>query len=403
MGQIEINTGNPSAIDIRKINRVVAVMTTVRAGTSLISSLLDAHPNVLSTPDCVLMYITKFWDEYGHLPAEQMIDKFTDQYAVLFDANDASLSSDVSDNIGADLNFTRMGANRDESLYVDRTKFKEIFLATLPEGKNLDRKLLFQAVHYAYTAAWGHQTTDPLISFGLHIAHDTSVATMLEDFPDTHFLQMVRHPVLGLASHFRMHTRQGQVEPQSAVGTMNMARYMGAPNPEENRDRWRAIRLEDLHSQPRDILQRMCDWLELPWDDSLLDSTQNGMKWWNEKNSIQLSGMNSMIPSQQFKEFLPAFDRFRLDVLFAPKCDAWDYPVKSIHRNLAVKLMVLPLLAFPLKMELLSIFSKTTSPRGLGFFSQLSERWTAYYRGRRFMVGAWLRTFKDSRTEVALL
>ena len=40
--------------EVAGIERVVAVMTYMRSGSGLMSSLLDNHPNVISTPDSVL-------------------------------------------------------------------------------------------------------------------------------------------------------------------------------------------------------------------------------------------------------------------------------------------------------------------------------------------------------------
>ena len=119
---------------------------------------------------------------------------------------------------------------------------------------------------------------------------------------------------------------------------------------------------------------------------------------------MQISGFSSTITSQKYDEFLPAFDKLRLNVLFGPKFEAWNYPVHRWHRNPLVRLAILPFLVLPFKMEILAIARAwRSSPTGLGLKERASTVSRAWYLGRRLLMKMWLDTFKKRRSEVPLL
>ena len=394
-----MTTDNHLASEAQKIDRVVAVMTTIRAGSSLMSSLLDAHPNVATSPDCILMGLYEFWQIHNSRPKNELVESFMDYYAVLFDHKGQCKCRRVGPDFGDYLNLSNMGPNRDEPLYVDKEAFKINCLGALGDEHPISRKRFFQSVHLAYSKAWNHCVENPMVSFGLHIAHEDKVTEFLEDFPDAFFIQMVRHPINAMGSQLRMLRFRGEIQADTGVGIMAMARYMGSPVPAKNRSQWRAVRLEDLHHNSRETMEKLCSWLDLPWNDSLLFSTVNGKQWWNEKNSIQISGSSNAIPAQRFQQYIPWFDRFRLDVLFVPKLDAWGYPVNSIHRRWVIRIVILPLLLLPFKIELISIFRSNANSS----WRRIINGVQAFYQGRKFLAAAWIRTFRDKRTEVDLL
>ena len=130
----------------------------------------------------------------------------------------------------------------------------------------------------------------------------------------------------------------------------------------------------------------------------------NDKQWWNDKHTVQVSGFSDVIVSQKFEHYLPAFDRFRLNILSAAKCQVWEYPLPRWYRSLAARLLILPLLALPFKMELISLTSYWPSVRNVEtFMSTMRAAFRAVYLERRMLLRLWLGTFTKRRTEVALL
>ena len=286
--------GSATSIDVRELNRVVCVMTHLKSGSGLMSSLLDDHPNLISLPDDILMGFQEFWDSHHHLAPAELIAAFNVYYAVIFDARDTCDSPRLGSNIGDLLNWENLGDDRNECLQVDREWFERRMTELIGQDSPVSRKLFFQAVHLAYAEAQGRDIKDPVIVFGLHITHTWLVESFLEDFPDALFLQMIRHPIWGTGSHFRGLHSTGYMDPTVGFGTMYWALYCGIPYPAENRERWLGVKLEDVHLKPRQTMQALADWIGIPWNESLLQSTLNGKKWWNDKKGIQVNGFNNV-------------------------------------------------------------------------------------------------------------
>jgi len=407
-----MSTKSINNLDVHQLEQVVCVMTHLRAGSGLMSSLLDGHSNLIGTPDDILLGYYEFWDKYGHLPANQIVSSFLEYYAVLFDAWGTCMCPRAHPQVGDLLNWTTLGADRNEALHVDQEGFKRVMTDLVGTEDKINRKLFFQALHVAYAEALGRQVEDPQIVFGMHIAHAAPLRKFYEDFPDGKFLQMVRHPISNLGSHFMHYRESGHLSPTTASSAIGVV--VGRPDvPLQRRSQWRGVRLEEIHQNPRETMQRVCDWLQIPWDDALLKSTVNGKQWWNEKSEPQVTGPSDVIISQSFEEYIPAFDRFRLNVLSAKRCLADGYEVKAIYQWTATRLLVLPLLVIPFKIERMCLFSvrqgppssddSTIKPKSKSVISSISGAIHGYYRGRRVMVGAWLRLFTKEHNDLEMI
>ena len=386
-------------IEAKQLNRVVAIMTYGRSGSGLMYSLLDNHPNVVSTPDCVLTSFYDFWEEYGHLPAKELVPSFVDYYAGMFDAREGIKGPRGGPDFGEYAGFTRLGPEKNERLEVDKAAFGERLTQIIGEEHPVSRRLFFQGLHVAYAEALGREVQDPIIVFGLHTPGSLSVQPLVDDFPDAVFLQMIRHPIRCLGALFRHHQVTGSGAPGRVGACSRRIFYPPVGGP-----RWKGVRLEDLHESPRETLEKICGWLDLPWDDSLLHSTITGMQWWNENNTLAVSGFSTAISSRSYAEYIPAFDRFRLNVLMASIYLRWGYDLHPLYRGIAVRLIMLPLLMLPFKMEIVSMSSIKTSRSGVrGFIQRLAAAGRGYYLGKKFLLRVWVRLFVGRPSKLQVL
>lgn len=366
------------------------------------TSLLDFHPNIISTPDDVLGGFHDFWCEMGHLNRNDLINKFIEYYAMLFDARLKNSGNVYSGEI---LGFTKLGLNRDELLYVDKEKFKNSMKRLIIKKNQISRKLFFQSLHIAYAEALGRKINNPVIVFGLHNTNSPErLKTLLEDFKDVKFIQMVRNPVHVVASRFRWQSRVGKDVLRGFGRAIINASRGGVCDPTTPSGNWRAIRMEDLHLYPNKTLKKLCSWLEFPWDESLLKSTVNGKKWWNLKGSIQVSGFSKDIASQSFDEYLPFVDKLRISILLSRKCTSWKYHIPYFSGSIIAKLFILPFLIFPFKMEFMSLsfLGGDSSKNRNTLFFILWQIISGFLRVRLALFQVWLTSFKKSN-EVELL
>jgi hypothetical protein len=263
-------------------------------------------------------------------------------------------------------------------------------------------------MHVAYSKALGREVSDPIIVFGLHsLSYPQRLQGLMEDFSDVYFLQMVRHPLRATASRFR---RQiiNDVAISSFYRIIRGVSRGGLTDPSTSADRWKAIRMEDLHRAPEDTMKNICHWLHLPWNKVLLQSTIHGKQWWNEKQSAQISGFNPSISLQSHKEYLSKLDRLRLNVLLGKKCVSWDYSTPWWSKNLIMKLVVLPLLVVPFKMELMvwstmiTNIQKDNGPLTTKAWLCFRTLIGGFGLGRIALFRAWLLTIRGHHNEVQL-
>lgn len=370
------------------LERVVAIVFYGRSGSYFMQSLLDWHPNVISMPPYLPPGFYEFWAQYGHLPGRELIDGFVDYYPVLFDARSQCKSPVCGFDAGEVSGLTRMGPERNEHLGVDRTTFIRSLENIIGNEDRVSRKWFFQAIHVAYTEALGRQINpDPIIIFQLHTPAPSRALKLIEDFPDTLFLHVIRHPRQSLASHFAVYYKQGNLaEP---TGVMSGIFFGGVPILPEYKQHSRAVRLEDLHNHPRETLQKVCEWLGLPWDDMLMKSTFDGKQWWNVRGSAQISGFSKVTISNKYRKYITPLDKFRLDVLLAPKYQAWNYVIPRWYLSTPVKLLTLPLLSIPFKMEFITVWASLKPNRqSMGIFAGR----TVYTR--KLLARAWRATFR---------
>ena len=344
-------------IDPADLTTIVAVFTSGRSGTSLISSLLDGHPWVATTPDDVLIGFYVFWEEFGDLECNELIEAFIDQFGALFDGA-VTCKNVKSGSCGGEKNgFTTMGENRDQTLSADVDVFRASMKIPLPAGKTVTRRLFTQAMHLAYCDAIGHRLEKgAIISMGLHSTSRPGVTALTEDFVNVRLLHMVREPIQTLGSHFRHKQGAGDLNPRTPWMVVRNRFLSGSPALENVKFQSRAVRLEDLHQAPKRTMMAVCGWLGIPWDDALLHSTFNGLKFWNDKTSAhQVSGFSKEIIAQKHEAYISRFDRFRYTVIFARRFQAFGYCLpNTILRQPIVFAMLLPLFVLPFRTEMLA-------------------------------------------------
>ena len=132
------------------------------------------------------------------------------------------------------------------------------------------------------------RSANPLIVYQGHNPQFAQIEHLILDFsPNLKFVHCVREPLPSLGS-WLAHVRSGELGGALDLSFRVLGRAIdhakpilnqwpgdGAKPPlvSWNERNTRAVRLEDLHQRPRETLERLCAWLDIPWDDALLQST----------------------------------------------------------------------------------------------------------------------------------
>lgn len=90
------------------------------------------------------------------------------------------------------------------------------------------------------------------------------------------------------------------------------------------------MRFEDIKCNPRDELQKLCNEWEIPWSETLMKTTGNGVQWqvYNERKYIKDFDLEPVY--NLYEEYFSEYDRFRLALICAPWQKEYGYPVVDI-------------------------------------------------------------------------
>ena len=379
------------------INDVTAIVFLGRSGSVFLQSLLDNHSQVIMFGGCHLAFYYDFWEKKGETApnTEILIREFCAYFACFFDAY-AYCPLIQGSQPAYEMGLADMGPDRNERAEANREKFISALSVMLANFSKVDRKTFFQAIHVAFTIAINQsehldQAKLPIIVHQLHVNCPTMVSKLCSDFPKTKILHMIREPFQTLGSHFK----------EFGYGCNVMHKFYFNGFPQAGAERSKAIKLEDLHSQPKPTLEKIIQWLGIGWEDSLLESTFNGKKWWNMKNTEQVSGFNKVIISKNHGGFYYKLDNYRFKVLYSKRFKLWGY-----HSNREIskleRFLLLPLLFIPFKMEVID-WRKNISTRGLGGLKHAIFDWLHRTKRRNYLIAAWKYSLTDEVREVPLL
>lgn len=326
--------------------KVVTIFYYGRSGSYFLHSLLDSHPNVVSIPPGCLLTFFDYWENHCHLPKNELIKSFVLEYSEMLtpDVSPGNVCYDTIRNLGRDKNIT---------LKVDVNLFIQSLCSLLEPVTTVTRRNLFIAIHLSYYMALGLKIPESfIIVFQAHNYSNDVVIKLLNDFPATKFIHTVRYPIQALGSHIKIHAVNfKEIFGFNATSFFSLieAAVDGAVEwfPGYNKIA-RAVRLEDLHTRSPEILLKICEWLDIPWNDSLLESTIAGHAYsFSSSYSGAVNGFTTQTISVTHDDIYTAFDKFRFELLFKDRCQAWKYPVSTFEDDGIVE----RLMQYPFKME----------------------------------------------------
>lgn len=342
------------------IRGVIAVQNYGVSGSTLLQSLLDEHPEVVSIPGLYAQQLYPFYDQCGHLPFQELANAFRERFGFFFDREKA-----LTDPNPLSLGLHQMGPNRDEPLLVDMMEFFDAlgdhYRPHEAEPQETRRRHFIVAAFLAYHAARAQKR--PLagqvwILYPIHSLPLRYAQWMRADFEQHRIIHMVRDPLRNLASTMRFTASKPEWwifdGLQRAVAQIltdhqifaEITRVNGyRPFFDDNEIPSVAIRLEDLHENPKPVMLALVAWIGIAWDECLLHSTFAGKQWWNRPESKRVSGTDPSMNHRPIDDMLSARDRFILAPLLCRQYRAWGYgkPASRLQLLLHAPLLLLPL------------------------------------------------------------
>ena len=334
--------------------KITAMIHFGRSGTGLLHSLIDGHPEVSTLPS---IYFSEFFDHstWEKIIAggwEEMADRFTTTYAVLFDASSAikiaSKGKKFIHNIGRKEGMTNVGTERDEVVSVDKKVFIKELNQLMDYHDRLDAVAFFKLVHSAYEKALHNHNKKSLIFYHIHNPDVNAHLNFLRLAPNTNWLMMVREPLQSCESWLMSGNifRDNDYK-QIAVRIFQMLFEVDqAIFRNENSI---GVRLEDLKEYPKETIQALCGWLGIKEKDSLYQMTAQGKKWWGDPSSPDftkegMSPFGKISINRKLGSVFSKNDQFILRTLFYPFSVRFGYTEENLEQFKNDLLSIRPML-----------------------------------------------------------
>lgn len=333
--------GMASAIrhfDLAGMQRAVAICCWGSSGSLLLASFLDGHGDVVMLPGHLSCAIYPFFDNYRSLSLREklMIYPF--------------LSNDIGDHFKG---FFRGECPISGADYFAALNAAFEVYGELPAEFLESRRVFFQLLHVVYCVALGRLPTSsrPLIVYAQHELNEGLANYLVEDFPQTRFVHTVRDPITNcgrLFEHYLISTGFMAAAYVISHQTIGDAPHLNMES------RTLAVRFEDMHLHLQETMRAVVDWLGLPYQPSLLESTWNGRPFVVSRGTTTWSGAR---PAQAVRDCrnVSFTDRCLLYAVLYENFAGWNYRCPRIFRHASVRIVTCILfLIIPLRIEILT-------------------------------------------------
>ena len=300
-----------------------------RSGSIYFQSLLEGHSKLFTTPPGIIYFpyynlYSLFFARKGKAEVEEIVDAL--------DLDD-SLQEDYQEAVN-------IKTRERKEIYPEgfrekyRSFLERIIRDKLKHDNFLKEKFLVQAVFLAYNLALG-RTVDfkegiPYIANHMHTSDLELEAKFLNMFSDTTVICTTRSLVQNVGSNIALYIRMFDEE-MAKLKIMDLFFYyfnhpIFKKVGKDYKIYW--AKLESMNERPRDLLQNVTKLLDIDWEDSLEESTINGTKMYDnyESGAKFHNGPRMTGIAKTYEEYLDAFDRYRLEVLYRPFLTMCDYP-----------------------------------------------------------------------------
>lgn len=320
-----------------KINKVLAIQCYGPSGTTLLHSLMDDHPEIISMPLLFPIPIYYLWDKYlvNSKKNFKLIEKIIkENLPVLFDPKCA----------GGDDSLLHMGENEDKLVKVDEKVFFNNLNKYFSNIKEIKRKDFLLGIYIAYNQCYEKDLQNiKYLCFPLHDQTKKHAEYLSNDFNEVKILHVVRNPVKSIGSivkHINSNHQKFSLFKslmQCAVSNIILELrehweekkyrvYGKTPYLADNSiTQTKYIRLEDIHLKREEVMKKITLWINIKNHSALSKSTFMGMLWHNRAESLKTSGTSKKIISQKQNKFINIIDNFRLKLLCKNELEYFKY------------------------------------------------------------------------------
>ena len=311
---------------------ITSLVSMGRSGSLFLHSLFDGHPQISTLPGVYFKgwFSSPTWEifkpDYTQPNwRETLANRIIQKYEPMFDARSKINvpGKPLSGNwISRNLGFMNMGPDRKEHFYADKERFYTQMLALLKPFTEVTQKIVFELIHQAFKNCFeGDIKKEPdkpsSIFYHIHNPSFEELSHYRDTYPNSKQLLIVRNPVQSLESHIISVLPEDSWEGNSADFSTIIKNWTQATlfirsflftftSPNVDSKSWRGVKLEDLKSNPKETLEKLVQWIGIPFHPTLLNSTFGNLEYWGplSPNSAPIRGFDKANLQQKKGRFL---------------------------------------------------------------------------------------------------
>ncbi len=304
-----------------------------RSGSYFFHSLLDGHSSFMVLPYVFRTFVFQL-EASIKLNAQQFADKFVEDYWNAFVLDEADCKNTAYADL-QDMKTTNSGLlNLDESFFK-----KELVVRLRSMGDSYRSR--FVAVHEVVLEMLGYTVENRnQIFYQLHTPHYRMMRTLSKELGPLKIFHSARDPIASFVRLLQiqpgMKSDDIDVRSTTVGSTFRHFLYAGQDLVDCPECESVVIRLEDLHAQPRATMAKVAEFLNIEWEDILLEETINNGANWKGVEGF-LSGFNlekTLENNSAYRSFLTDKDITRLEIIAKDRIQAWGYTLSSSQEAL---------------------------------------------------------------------
>jgi hypothetical protein len=287
---------------LNRLEIATIVVVGGRPGSDFLHTLFDSHPEIL-TFDGTLFFsqfydsaksLWKGWGPNEDIATTRVIN--TNDYFSEFAWNNLHKFKTRYD-IREDKD--KLGPEKDQSNVVDIDLFVK-YGVDLMISKEFNRKNVFLATYGAFALARGEDLKKKKVL--LHsVKHDFRIRILTEEFSHVKVFAATRDPRAGYTISMEdwVNYAPDRLTPSTHYFYINRIIKSTSCMDVFRNVEIRVNILERLHQHPEEVLENMCKWLGIQFDDILLRSTCGGKDWWGDALT---TGIKSPFNKERYSE-----------------------------------------------------------------------------------------------------
>jgi len=323
--------------------KLVALRHFGRSGSMFFHSLFDGHPEVATIPGVYFKgwFNKNAWERIAPNFSNErwrdlLIDKLMNIYEPLFDSNSKKNVPGKpfagTEWLAKESGFLKMGANRDQNFCLDQCRFKENFLKLLNEFQFVDEISCFNLFHEAFDKSFRNsmqhnRENKKIIFYHIHNPSVVEMMNLVQSYKNCLSLYIVRHPIQNLESWMLSDwtTKEFSLPIwQNMVDKFGKLIFDLSSPLNENA---KAVRLEDIKSDPKFAIREVANWLGIANDPTLYTSDFCGLKFWGptSQETGPISGFDRGAIDQPIGRLFSEQDIEVFEIVFWPFAKLFGY------------------------------------------------------------------------------